>query len=59
MALHLKSEDVEGFKRRIGYKGCKNCEFQIAPLRMCEWAEKGGDGRLHVICPRWKKEDKA
>ena len=26
----------------IDYKGCKNCEYYISPLRMCEWAEQGG-----------------
>lgn len=36
------------------YNGCKNCTHQIEPLRMCEWAENGGDGRVHLICPKWE-----
>lgn len=40
------------------YNGCKNCKHQIEPLRMCEWAEQGGDGCVHVICPMWKSEEK-
>ena len=43
--------------KQLGYKGCKNCQRQIAPLRMCKWAEQGGDGRLHFICPKWDKKD--
>ena len=41
--------------KEIGYKGCRNCEHQIEPLRMCEWAERGGDGIVHIICPMWEK----
>lgn len=41
--------------KEIGYKGCRNCANQIEPLRMCEWAERGGDGALHFICPRWER----
>ena len=41
--------------KEIGYNGCRNCEHQIEPLRMCEWAERGGDGIVHIICPMWKK----
>ena len=37
------------------YKGCRNCQYQIEPLRACEWLERGGDGRVHLICPRWEK----
>lgn len=40
------------------YKGCRNCEHQIEPLRACEWLEKGGDGVFHLICPRWEKRGK-
>lgn len=36
------------------YNGCKNCSHQIEPLRMCEWAENGGDGRIHLVCPKWE-----
>ena len=24
---------------------------------MCEWAEQGGDGHMHIICPRWDKKE--
>ena len=41
--------------KEIDYKGCRNCANQIEPLRMCEWAEHGGDGALHFICPRWER----
>ncbi len=55
--LHITgSKEVERRKKQIGYKGCRNCKFQIEPLRMCEWAERGGDGRLHFICPKWEKK---
>ena len=40
----------------MDYKGCKNCKNQISPLRMCEWAEQGGDGQVHFICPKWNKK---
>ena len=22
---------------------------------MCKWAEEGGDGQIHFICPKWNK----
>ena len=50
---------IEKLKRKIVYKGCKNCIHQIDVLRMCEWAEQGGDGALHFICPRWVKKEVA
>lgn len=50
---------LEKLKRELGYKGCRNCAHQIDVLRKCEWAEYGGDGALHLICPRWwKKKEK-
>ena len=39
----------------MGYEGCRNCEFQIEPLRTCKWAENGGGGAFHLICPRGEK----
>ena len=42
--------------KELGYKGCRNCKFQIDVLRACEWLEKGGDGVVHLICPRWEKK---
>lgn len=41
--------------KEIDYKGCRNCAHQIESLRTCEWAERGGDGQLHYICPRWER----
>ena len=43
--------------KKMGYKGCRNCKHQIAQLRGCDWLEKGGDGHLHLVCPRWEKKD--
>ena len=48
---------LEKIIRETGYKGCRNCEHQIDVLRTCKWAEHGGDGVLHLICPRWKKKE--
>ena len=45
--------------RKMEYKGCRNCKHQIDYLRACEWLEKGGDGQIHLICPRWEKKDEA
>lgn len=45
----------EKLMKEIGYQGCRNCEHQIEPLRGCEWLERGGDGRLHIICPKWER----
>ena len=49
---------IEKRKRELGYKGCRNCTHQIDVLRMCEWAEHGGDGVIHLICPKWEKKEK-
>lgn len=57
MTLHIKDKEVQKLSKQLGYQGCKNCQHQIAPLRMCDWAEQGGDGRIHLICPRWDKKD--
>ena len=51
------ADQVKKVEKKLGYKGCKNCVNQIEPLRMCEWAEQGGDGHLHLLCPRWEKKD--
>lgn len=50
------ASDVKKLEKNIGYKGCKNCEYQIEPLRRCEWAEKKTETSLHLICPKWKKK---
>lgn len=54
--LNITSNDLKKIKKKMDYRGCKNCIYQIAPLRMCKWAEQGGDGRLHLICPKWEHE---
>jgi hypothetical protein len=48
---------LETLKRKIGYKGCRNCANQIDVLRTCEWMERGGDKVLHLICPRWVRKE--
>lgn len=55
MSLHITDKEVQKQIKQLGYKGCRNCKNQIAPLRMCKWAEQGGDGRIHLICPMWDK----
>lgn len=47
MSLHIIAKEVQEQIKRLRYKGCKNCQHQIEPLRMCEWAEQSGDGRIH------------
>ena len=56
MSLRITDKELEDRKKQLGYEGCKNCQHQIEPLRMCEWGENGGDGRIHLICPRWDKK---
>lgn len=46
----------EKMRKELGYKGCRNCKHQIDVLRACKWLEKGGDGTLHLICPRWVRK---
>lgn len=58
MSLHVTDKDIEKLEKKLGYKGCKNCKNQIAPFRSCEWAEKGGDGQIHFICPKWDKRER-
>lgn len=41
--------------RNLGYKGCRNCKHRIDVLRTCAWKEHGGDGLLHLICPKFEK----
>ena len=57
--MQITKKDVKKLEDIIGYEVCRNCVNQISPLRMCEWAENGGDGHLHLRCPMWiKKEEK-
>lgn len=46
----------ENLIEKLGYKGCKNCTYQIEPLRTCEWMERGGDKVVHLVCPKWEKK---
>lgn len=55
MAKKIGWFDAE--KKRLGYKGCRNCKFQIDEFRACEWLESGGDGFVHLICPKWERKD--
>lgn len=47
----------EKIAKKMGYNGCRNCRYQIDVFRTCEWLESGGDGQLHIICPRWEKKN--
>lgn len=57
MSLRVTDKEIQKLIKKLGYKGCKNCKHQISPLRMCMWAERGGDGRIHLICPKWDKAE--
>lgn len=57
MGMHVTDKELQKLIKNIDYKGCKNCKHQIAPLRMCKWAEQGGDGQIHLICPMWDKAE--
>lgn len=52
-----KEEFRRDMIKTLQYNGCKNCQHQIAPLRSCKWAEQGGDGRVHYMCPKWDKKE--
>jgi hypothetical protein len=58
MSLHLTDREMQSFIKQLGYKGCRNCQNQLEPLRMCKWAEDGGDGQIHLLCPKWNKKNK-
>jgi len=55
METKAMSDWLEKRAKELGYEGCRNCQYQIGPLRTCEWQERGGDGILHLICPRWER----
>jgi len=55
MSLHITDKEVQKLIKKIGYKGCKNCKHQIALFRMCKWVKQGGDGHIHLLCPKWDK----
>lgn len=48
---------IEEMAKEADYNGCRNCKHQIEPMRMCEWAESGGDGKIHLVCPYWQLKD--
>ena len=52
-----KGNWISEYVEEMGYDGCRNCAHQIAPLRRCEWAERGGDGKIHIVCPMWDKKE--
>ena len=41
------------------YEGCRNCKYQIEPLRACEWLEKVKHQTVYLVCPRWERRDDA
>lgn len=51
----MNVQELQKLIDKIGYNGCNNCKHQISPLRTCKWAEQGGDGSIHLICPMWDK----
>lgn len=57
MGMHVTDKELQKHIKSIGYKGCKNCKHQISPLRSCKWSERGGDGRVHFVCPMWDKAE--
>lgn len=50
-------DDMDVLTLTVDYHGCKNCKNQIEPLRACEWLERGGDGVVHIVCPRWERKE--
>jgi hypothetical protein len=55
MSLNVTHKEIQKRIDQLEYEGCRNCKYQIEPLRMCQWAEQGGDGHIHFICPKWDK----
>lgn len=55
--MHVKDKELDKLIKNMVYNGCNNCQHQIAPLRSCKWAEQGGDGRIHYMCPKWDKKE--
>ena len=53
----FSDQQFEEQMKKLGYNGCRNCKHQIDILRTCEWLESGGDGVLHLICPKWEKRE--
>lgn len=57
MSLNVTHKEIQKRIDQLGYEGCRNCKHQIEPLRMYQWAEQGGDGHIHFICPKWDKAE--
>lgn len=57
MSMHVIDKELQKYINRIGYKGCKNCKHQISPLRMCNWAEQGGNRQIYFLCLKWDKAE--
>jgi len=53
----MTSEELKKVRKKLGYKGCRNCKLCPKGQKQCEWGQNGGDGHLHFICPRWYKND--
>ena len=47
--------NLKELQKKLDYKGCRNCEHQIEPLRMCVWAETNPQTMILYICPNWVK----
>ena len=54
--MNTFSEQIKRTEKELDYQGCRNCRNQIEPLRSCKWAENGGDGHLHLLCPMWERK---
>ena len=54
--LHVTDKELKKRIKQLDYKGCRNCKYQIEPMRMCEWAERKTDTHIHLICPKWEKK---
>ena len=57
MSMYVTDNELQKLIDKIGYEGCKNCKYQISPLRSCKWLEQGGDGQMHFICSKWDKKE--
>ena len=47
---------MENVCRPVDYEGCRNCKYQIEPLRACEWLENGKHQVVELVCPRWERK---
>lgn len=49
----MKNNPLKRYEPK-GYNGCRNCKYQIEPLRTCEWNEKRRHDTLELWCKRWE-----